>query len=497
MEDSSSFPRPVVRISPSFRTGARLVACLLVCTLTDRIAAQVSWSLFADHPAASTRSLRGIALDPNAARLYGSFIQGSSTAGVRSYTFVGTPPLGTTSGFFNVTTQPFASSASHQAEAVVVDDRGWVYLASIKDSTSADNARVYICTEDFATSTMVALADIDFPGTTGETIGGLDVRNDAGVHQLYVTRFHGGSDAPYVERYVIGGATVATATLTLDPTFNGTGRHAVPGAAKLRGIDVAADGTMFVASRDQNRLWRIPASLTGESFATVTRAMDVALYGANAYVTSYDGLNSAVLEFDAATLTATGRSFTATGVFTRGTSEGYSGIDIDAAGRLYVCDQIYASNSDRILVSSPVCPEDLYADIGTGCSGAGPFLPDIEAAPASIPQAGTTFQADLTGMPSSGGAFAVLLGFRTDVWGSFVLPQDLGIVAMPGCTLYQDVALATGGTQLGGSASYSLPLPGDVGMLGLRFYNQVVVVDPAANAFGLTVSNCKRGCIVP
>ncbi|MGE0144954.1 MAG: hypothetical protein AB7I19_16900 [Planctomycetota bacterium] len=470
----------------------------ILAAFASQATAQVNWSLLADHPAsATTRSLRGIALDPTAPRLYGGLIQGSSTAGTRRYTLAGTPPVGTEAGFFNVTTQPFASSASHQAEAVVVDDRGWVYVASIKDSTSADNARIYVCTEDFATSTMIALADIDFPGTTGETIGGIDVRNDGGNYQLYVTRFRSASDAPYVERYAIDGANVATATLNLDTTFNGTGRYTLPGGSKLRGIDVAADGTMFVASRDTDRVWRIPASLSGETFATVTRAMDVALYGDYAYVTSYDGTNSAVVEFDAATLIATGRTFTATGTFPRATTEGYSGIDIDAAGRLYVCDQIYASNSDRILVSTPVCPQDLYADIGPGCSGLSSFLPDIEANLSDIPQIGTTFLADITGMPSGGGGYAVLLGFRTDFWGAFLLPLDLAAVFMPGCSLYQDVAIATGGAQAGGTATYSLAIPNDTGLLGLSFYNQVVVVDPAANAFGLTVSNGKRGCIVP
>jgi hypothetical protein len=473
-------------------SGALLIA------LAGEATAQVNWSLYVDHPApATTRSLRGIALDPTAPRLYGSFIQGSSTSGVRRYTTAGTTPVGTLAGFFGVTVQPFPSSDSHQAEAVVVDDRGWLYIASIKDSTSADNARIYICTEDFGTSTMVALADIDFPGTTGETIGGIDVRNDGGNYQLYVTRFRSASDAPYVERYAVGGADVATATLTLDTTFNGTGRYTVPGGSKLRGIDVAADGTMFVASRDLNRIWRIPASLAGYSFTTVTRAMDVALYGDYAYVTSYDGTNSAVIEFDAATLVATGRTFTATGTFPRATTEGYSGIDIDAAGRLYVCDQIYASNSDRILVSTPVCPEDLYADVGPGCSGLSSFLPNIEANLSDIPQIGTTFLADVTGMPSGGGGYAVLLGFRTDLWGAFALPLDLGVVFMPGCTLYQDVAIATGGAHVGGTATYSLGIPNDTGLLGLSFYNQVVAVDPAANAFGLTVSNGKRGCIVP
>lgn len=469
-----------------------------VLVLSDVLTSSAAgWTAVADHPSAvGTRSLRGIALSTADNSVYGGFIQGSSTAGARRYSLAGHPPVGSTEEFFNVTAQPYPSAANHQAEAVTVDTRDWVYVASVKDSTSGDNARIYICDSTFASHTMVPLADIDFPGVVGETIGGVDVRQSGSDYLLYVTRFRSGSASPYIERYVVGGATPATATLTLDSTFNGTGRFSLPGGAFLRGIDVGADGTIFVASREDNRVWRIPSSLTGITNVTLTRAMDLAVDRGHLFVTTYDGVDSKVVEYVADTLAPTGRTFTATDTFPRGATEGYAGIDIDYRGRLYVADQIYGSNSDRILVSPPICPVNSYETVGAGCPGTGAVIPNIEAQFGSEPAVGATFAVDVTGMPVGGGMWWMVFGLSMEMDASgLILPFDLDVIGASGCFVRVDFLLVQAFAQAGGAAVYSISLPNLPELAGVTFFQQAYVQDIGANPLGLTVSNAKRACI--
>ncbi|MCA8968946.1 MAG: S8 family serine peptidase [Planctomycetes bacterium] len=84
-----------------------------------------------------------------------------------------------------------------------------------------------------------------------------------------------------------------------------------------------------------------------------------------------------------------------------------------------------------------------------------------------------------------------LLGFSDTMWGPIPLP-----FAYAGtCKL-----LASGDVMLGaatsatGTASISLVVPASPALVGLRFYNQFLVVEPV-NAFGLVASNAGKGLI--
>jgi hypothetical protein len=47
----------------------------------------------------------------------------------------------------------------------------------------------------------------------------------------------------------------------------------------------------------------------------------------------------------------------------------------------------------------------------------------------------------------------------------------------------------------GGTGSYSYVLPNSIYLLGLRFYNQALIADPAANALGFALTNGGIGLI--
>jgi hypothetical protein len=132
----------------------------------------------------------------------------------------------------------------------------------------------------------------------------------------------------------------------------------IPTADNLRGIEVADDGTIFVASREDSLVYRVSSDLASVTTKAVTNAMDIAIYGDNLYVTQYNGAASAVVELKQSDLT-NGSTFTATGTFPHTeTTTGYAGIEIDGLGRMFIADQFFAGSAattqDRVLVSTPV-----------------------------------------------------------------------------------------------------------------------------------------------
>jgi hypothetical protein len=74
----------------------------------------------------------------------------------------------------------------------------------------------------------------------------------------------------------------------------------------------------------------------------------------------------------------------------------------------------------------------------------------------------------------------VLLGFG-NISSLGPVPVDLAAVGMPGCTLRISDDWFTFVTGRGGSASFTLPIPGLVDLIGLRFHQQALVPDPGAN----------------
>ncbi|WP_220214873.1 hypothetical protein, partial [Streptomyces shenzhenensis] len=99
----------------------------------------------------------------------------------------------------------------------------------------------------------------------------------------------------------------------LDTTFNGTGTFNLadlPGfstAGAPRGLTVAPDGTIYLASTDTGNftngtVYRIASDLASATSVTVLGAMDVALRGGRVYATQYLADNSAIAVLDATTL---------------------------------------------------------------------------------------------------------------------------------------------------------------------------------------------------
>lgn len=123
---------------------------------------------------------------------------------------------------------------------------------------------------------------------------------------------------------------------------------------------------------------------------------------------------------------------------------------------------------------------------GTGCPGSN-GRPDL--AGGSLPRLGFTCTAAVTNLPPTAGAAIMTVGLSRQQWAFGSLPMLLDPFGMTGCRAYASAEVATAVAAVAGVANWSWAVPSDPAFVGQPFHLQAIVVDPAANAAGATVSN--------
>jgi alpha-tubulin suppressor-like RCC1 family protein len=133
-----------------------------------------------------------------------------------------------------------------------------------------------------------------------------------------------------------------------------------------------------------------------------------------------------------------------------------------------------------------VGPTTRYISFAPGCSGS---LPSTRLIPSSTPRIGETLEVRLFDLPVD---LAIMAMSLQPVAG----PVSLASIGMPGC----DLEIAIDAVQVlsgnGNQASWFLPIPDQPQLVGLRFLNQALVLDPAAgNSFGAVMSDAAEGVV--
>ncbi len=147
---------------------------------------------------------------------------------------------------------------------------------------------------------------------------------------------------------------------------------------------------------------------------------------------------------------------------------------------------------------SHVWASSIAAPQGLLISGDGAILgfltPSQGAAPllggSGSPHLGGEYVLDLSQAPAGAGALA-LFGLSNAAWGGAALP--LALPGAPGCALLgsPDLALPLIADPMG-RASLPVNVPFNPWLIRQQLYHQMVVLDPAANALGVTTSNGLR-----
>jgi hypothetical protein len=86
----------------------------------------------------------------------------------------------------------------------------------------------------------------------------------------------------------------------------------------------------------------------------------------------------------------------------------------------------------------------------------------------------------------------LFLGLSNTTYGPTPLPFSLAGFGAPGCSVLASGEALYPLTNVLGSAVWQFQVPN---FPGTTFYNQAFPFDPAANALGLTTSNCGQGTI--
>jgi hypothetical protein len=134
------------------------------------------------------------------------------------------------------------------------------------------------------------------------------------------------------------------------------------------------------------------------------------------------------------------------------------------------------------------CSQDafpaFYNSIGPGCPNT---IGTSALLAASLPRLGQTMIVNITNVPSQLGLMVTGTSGSSSTLGP--LPFDLSVVGMPGCFLRSSLDITDALFTFGSTASWSLNIPNQGGILGLNFWQQAFVFSPGLNAFGGAMSN--------
>lgn len=126
-----------------------------------------------------------------------------------------------------------------------------------------------------------------------------------------------------------------------------------------------------------------------------------------------------------------------------------------------------------------------YVSFAHGCAGS---RPASQLIPRDTPRIGRGMQINILDAPTN---FAIM-AFG---WSRTPGPIDFSPVGMPGCSFHvaPDATILLGGANR--VVPFSLSIPSWSGLVGMRFCNQALVLDPAANAAGAVLSDAAEGTI--
>ncbi|MBI5851751.1 MAG: hypothetical protein HZB39_12105 [Planctomycetes bacterium] len=132
-----------------------------------------------------------------------------------------------------------------------------------------------------------------------------------------------------------------------------------------------------------------------------------------------------------------------------------------------------------------------YENYGHGCPGTNLQSPQLDIVDGSLPWIGEEWSLEVRDVPAAPFNFVWgLVGTSRTTANGLPLPFDLGVIGMPGCPMLMNGEEATTLlTNVGGRAAWNIRFPFDLQLIGRSYYLQAVVLDPLANALGVTVSN--------
>lgn len=141
-------------------------------------------------------------------------------------------------------------------------------------------------------------------------------------------------------------------------------------------------------------------------------------------------------------------------------------------------------------------PFGRFDPFGQGCLGSG-GVPSLRVVAA--PVLGHDFAVSVDNPPFGSPLGIGVLGYSNTSFGVFPLPAQLGFLGMPSCWLYVDPVSLWPFVPAGVAFEWSYGIPNQSGLVGLHFYVQALLLDPAvpnpANTFGAVMTDALAGTV--
>lgn len=132
-----------------------------------------------------------------------------------------------------------------------------------------------------------------------------------------------------------------------------------------------------------------------------------------------------------------------------------------------------------------------YTFFGAGCAGTAGVPSNTISAPPRLGQASVITFGNL---PAPYLALA-LVGLSNTVASFGPLPLDLVVIGAPGCLARVSLEATLFLTGSAGTATLPFATPNQAALLGFTFHTQALVIDPALNAFGASVSDAATAVV--
>lgn len=165
----------------------------------------------------------------------------------------------------------------------------------------------------------------------------------------------------------------------------------------------------------------------------------------------------------------------------------------EVSGRNVMCDAELELVWDRIQAALETWDNHVSGSLtalsGAGCTGSS-GVPTHTAT--GTPEINNTVTYRLGNAPATTICVA-MFGFDNVSWNGAPLPVDFAPLGAPGCRLRINAVISDPGitTSLGAHTT-PLAYPNDPALIGRQVYTQYLVVDPPANAFGITFTSAMR-----
>jgi hypothetical protein len=159
--------------------------------------------------------------------------------------------------------------------------------------------------------------------------------------------------------------------------------------------------------------------------------------------------------------------------------DSFPNVPVPAVGESFV--EVSAYNGLGVV---RVGPTSTYVSFAPGCAGS---RPASRLVPADTPRLGRVLEVTVFDLPQD--AAVMVFGW------SRTAPIPLAVLGLPGCSQHVTVDAAVLLSGQDAQAQYRIGIPNAIGLVGLGFRNQAIVLDPAANAAGAVVSDAAEGIV--